>query len=168
MTNLLVVLLVRCDDGYTVCHLEFAFVLPSVSIYGSWSRSRSQSLCIGKLITLIMSKCALLDLFKFCCQILSLLGIGSMLYCIRRVSWEAGHLHHLVPPTWVAISVLRPIPTGACSMHGTPGPLLYQHTSHYWWMQSPGHTSRSHHMHYVCMAYWSVPIHVCHLPYHSL
>src|SRR6266481_8379069 len=61
MMDLLVALLVWCDDGYNVCHLEFAFVLlsPSMYIYGSCSKSRSQSLCTGKLIRL---KCALLDL----------------------------------------------------------------------------------------------------------
>src|SRR6266481_4526295 len=75
MTDLLVALSVRCEDGYIVCHLEFTFVLPNISIYGSCSRSRSQSLCTGELIK---SKCALSDLFRFCCHNLSLVGFGSV------------------------------------------------------------------------------------------
>src|SRR6266481_10192118 len=35
MTDLLVALSVRCEDGYIVCHLEFTFMLPNVSIYAA-------------------------------------------------------------------------------------------------------------------------------------
>src|SRR6266481_8290731 len=62
MTDLLVVLLVWCDDRYKVCHLEFAFVLLSMSIYSSCSKSRSQSLCTGELIR---SRCALSILLPY-------------------------------------------------------------------------------------------------------
>src|SRR6266481_1117438 len=96
MTDLLVVLLVWCDNGYKVCHLEFAFVLLSMSIYSSCSKSRSQSLCTGKLIR---SRCTLLDLFKFFCHILSLIGVGSTVYNIRESLWEAGCRQLFSPPT---------------------------------------------------------------------
>ena len=41
MTDLLVELLERCEDGYMVCQREVALVFPYVSIYGSCSNSRS-------------------------------------------------------------------------------------------------------------------------------
>ena len=36
MTDLLVELSERCEDGYMVCQQEVAFVFPYVSIYGPW------------------------------------------------------------------------------------------------------------------------------------
>ena len=71
ITALVAEVSVRCDDGYTVCHLEVAFVLPSLSMYGSCNRSRFHFVCTGELMR---SKCALSDLFRFCCQMFNLGG----------------------------------------------------------------------------------------------
>ena len=71
ITALMMEVSVRCDEGYTVCHLEVAFVLPSLSMYGSCNRNRFHFVCTGELMR---SKCALSDLFRFCCQIFNLGG----------------------------------------------------------------------------------------------
>src|SRR6266481_2977333 len=96
MMDLLVVLSVWCDNRYKVCHLEFAFMLLSMSIYSSCSKSRSQSLCTGELIR---SRCTLSDLFKFCCHILNLIGVGSTVYDIKESLQEAGRCQLFSPPT---------------------------------------------------------------------
>src|SRR6266481_46929 len=85
MMALHVELSARWDDGYITCHLEVAFVFPKASIYSSWSKSKSQSLCTGMLIR---SKWALLDLLRFCCHICSLIRGGSRVYDIKGlVQW---------------------------------------------------------------------------------
>jgi len=66
---------------------------------------------------------------------------------------------------WTSVTTL----SDGCLFHApTPRPLPYGCTLRYRQMQSPSHTSRSHHRHYVCTAYWSVPVCICHLPCYSL
>ena len=97
MTDLLSMLLVRCNDGYRVYHFEVAFMFLNLSLYSSCRRSRSQSLCTGELIK---SKCALSDLFKFCCQIFSLMGVGSISCDIK---WVVGCCPMYHYPTYGAV-----------------------------------------------------------------
>ena len=73
---------VRCNEGYTVCHLEVTFMLPSLSMYNSYNRSKSHFKCMGELMR---SKCALSDLFRICCQIFNLRGDEPVSDDIRQV-----------------------------------------------------------------------------------
>ena len=119
ITALVTEVSVRCDKGYTVYHLEVAFMFPSLSMYGSCNRSMSHFLCMGELMR---SKCALSDLFRFCCQMFNLGGGESVSDDIRWVGlgWAiVCHVFALLmgPP---GVHPIRPRHRGTTSHGGGP------------------------------------------------